>query len=104
HDQIQGAAPKVADKIEWGRRWPIGWTQGRQRASNRDVINVVSRSLGQRTPLTPARHPSIDQPRIALEHLLRTEPQPLHDTGPETLNQNVSAFAEVKTLYDGRLR
>ena len=45
--------------------------------------------------MSPAGHPSVNEARIALEHHLRTEPQPFHCAGPESLDQPVGLFDEL---------
>ena len=60
--------------------------------------------LRQRTLLTPAGHPAIDQPRIARQDDIRSEAQTFHDTRPEPFDQRIGAFEQAEHLCDGSLR
>ena len=47
----------------------------------------------QRPGLAPARHPAVDQPRVARQRDVGAQPQPLHHAGPEALDQHVGALS-----------
>lgn len=55
---------------------------------------------GPRAVLAPAGDPDVDQARVALQRLLRADPEPLGDTGPEALEEDVGVGDEVEQLGD----
>ncbi|MEY9143844.1 hypothetical protein ABIF00_001828 [Bradyrhizobium elkanii] len=74
-----------------------------QRACDRDVVDVVAGGVRQRAFLAPAGHASIDQPGIAREHDVRTEPEALHHAGPKTFDQRVGMAEQVEHFGNRRL-
>ena len=77
-----------------------------QRAGDREVGHVVAGPGGQRALLTPAGHPAVDQPRVALQAHVGTEAQALHDAGPEALQSQVGPVDQAQRGLrpSGRLR
>ena len=67
-----------------------------ERASEGDVVDVVSGRLRQRPILAPAGDAAIDEARIAREAIVGAEPQPLGDAGAEPLDKRVGAFDEAQ--------
>src|SRR5690606_24786206 len=65
-------------------------------ASHGDVVDVVSGLRGERTGLTPTGHTRINQTLIALLALLRTQSDPLHDAGTQSLQQNVRPLDDLE--------
>ena len=63
------------------------------RLCERDVVDVVSRSVGERSVLSEAGHAPIYEPRIARETYVGTQAESLHHTGSEALEQSVGALA-----------
>ena len=58
-----------------GRSW--SWPSPKQRAGDRDVVQVVAGGLRQRAVLAPAGHPAVDQPRVAGQAVVGAEAEPL---------------------------
>lgn len=90
----QPAAAEVAEQVRRGKRGSPALTDRVQCARERDVVDVVPRGLGQRAVLAPAGHPAVDQAGVALQAGVRAEPEPLHDAGPEALDEHVGAVGE----------
>ncbi len=67
-----------------------------QGAGERDVVDVVTRLLGHRSLLAPARHPPVDQPRVAIETDIGTETEPLGDPGTHALEEHIGGGDEVQ--------
>src|SRR6185369_1501844 len=60
-----------------------------QHAVERDVVDVVAGLLTAWAGLTPAGHAPVDQFVVDLRAVLRAEPEPLGDAGPEAFDQHV---------------
>src|SRR3546814_14193656 len=57
---------------------------------------------GQWTVLPPTRHATIDQATVPLTQHFWAQAEPLHDTGPEGLDQYVSLLSELQALFLAR--
>ena len=78
----------------------------RQRAGQREIVEIVAGGLRQRPVLSPAGHAAVDEPRIALGAVGRPEAEPLHHAGPVALDQRVggSISAIASSTPPGCLR
>ena len=56
--------------------------------------------LRQRAFLAPAGHAAIDQPRIARQHDVRPESEPLHHAGPKPFDQRIGVGEQFEHLRD----
>ena len=65
----------------------------------RDVVDVVTGLLCQRPVLAPARHPAIDETRIAAEARLRADAQAFGHTGAKTLDKRIGFFDEAQHRF-----
>ena len=83
-----------------GVGWPPAATEVRERAGERDVVDVVAGRVRERAVLAPAGHPPVDQPRVAGEALVGTEPEPLGDAGPEALDERVGLLDQPQHALD----
>jgi len=95
-------AAEVADQVE---RWDgllFGADRG-QRAGHRDIIDVMAGGLRQRAFLPPPGHAAIDQLRVARQHHVGPEPEPLHHAGAKTFDQRIGIGQQVQRLRDRRL-
>ena len=72
----------------------------RQRAAQREIVEVVSRDLRERAVLPPAGHAAVDEPRIALRAVGGAEAKALHDAGPIALDQRVGRLDQRQRLLD----
>ena len=64
-------------------------TEVRERAGERDVVDVVAGRLRERTVLAPPGHAPVHQLRVAGEAHVGTEPEPFGHAGPEALDERV---------------
>ena len=87
--------PKSAPMFSGGDRL-VRRPDGVQGAGQAEVVDVVPGPLGQRPLLAPAGHPRVDQPRVAGQHLVGTEAEPLQDAGPQTLDQHVGVVEQAE--------
>ena len=71
-----------------------------ERAGERDVVEIVTGGLRERTVLAPARHAPEHEPRIAREADVGTEAESLHHAGPEALDQRVGLLDEAQHHLD----
>jgi hypothetical protein len=67
-----------------------------QRAGQRDIGDVVPGLLGHRPVLAPARHPPVDELRVAREAFRRPEAQPLGHPRAVPLDQHVGRGRQVE--------
>ena len=80
-----GAAAEVADEVDrWSRLRTLA-TEVRERAGERDVVDVVAGGLRVRTVLAPAGHAPVDQLRVPREADVGADAEPLGDAGTEPL-------------------
>jgi len=70
------------------------------RARERDVVDVVPRRVGHRARLAPARHPAVDEPRVAGQARVRADAEPLGDAGPEPLEERVGRLDKAEQRLD----
>ena len=56
--------------------------------------------LRQRAVLAPSGHAAIDQARIAREHHVGPEPEPLHHAGTKAFDQRVGIGQQIEHLRD----
>jgi hypothetical protein len=57
-------------------------TDRHERAGERDVVDIVSGGLRERTVLPPAGDPPVDEARVARAADVGAKPEALHDAGP----------------------
>ena len=72
--QRRRTAAEVADEVERRDRALTGSTDAVQCTGHADVVDVVTRDVGQRSGLTPTGQAPVDQPRVDLEAAIGTEP------------------------------
>ena len=89
-----GAAGKVAEQAQRGRRRSIGGAHGLERAGQRDVVDVVSRGHGQGAVTAPPGHPGVDQGRIHHVAVGRSYPETLHDARSKALDEHVGVRSQ----------
>ena len=77
-----------------------GRSVSRERAGERDIVEVVTGRLRQRAILPPAGHPAIDELRIALGAIGRAEAEPFHHAGPVALDQRVGRLDQRQRRLD----
>ena len=94
------AAAEVADEVDRRRRLAAGPTEVRERAGERDVVDVVTGGLRHRTVLAPSGHPPVDELGIAGEALVGTEAEALGDAGPVALDERVGLLDETQHELD----
>ncbi len=87
--QIERASAEVGDEIERRGRGAIGVAERVERPGEGEIIDVVAGFLRERPLLSPSGHAGEDEARIGGEAEVGTEAQPLHDAGPEALDQGV---------------
>ena len=93
--EIERTAAVVADEVERRNGLFLGPDRA-QRARECDVIDVVPGRLGERPGLAPARHPAVDEARVARQHRIGAKPQALHDTRPKTFDQRVGGIEQLR--------
>ena len=72
------------------------WRENSTCAAERHIVDVVPGRLGQGAVLSPAGHPGVDQPRVAGQALVRSDPQPLGGAGPHALDEDVGGVEETQ--------
>ena len=98
--EVHAAAAEVADQVERRHRNLSLAGDRRQRAGQRDVVDVVAGHLRVGAFLTPAGHPAIDNLRVALEADVGTEAEAFHDAGTEAFEQRVRALDQLERDFD----
>ena len=88
------AATEVTDDVDRRRRLRARATEVRERATERDVVDVVTRGLRVRTVLAPAGHAPVDELRVPGEAGVRSDAEPLGDARPEPLDERVGLLDE----------
>ena len=73
---------------------------GRERAGQRDVVDVVAGHLGVGPLLAPARHAAVDQLGVAGHADVGAQAEALHDAGTEALEDGVGAVDEAQRRLD----
>ena len=100
-DEVRRAATEVADQVGREVRSRLVLAHPEQGAGDGDVVHVVAGRLRQRPALPPPGHPAVDQPRVARQALLGTEPEAFRRARAHALDQHVRLGDEVE---DGRDR
>ncbi len=90
--------PKSPTRLIGGVGLRAGPAEVRERAGERDVVDVVAGGLRVRAVLTPARHPAVDELRVAGEARVGPDPESLGDAGPEALDERVGLLDERSTV------
>jgi hypothetical protein len=94
------ATTEITDKIErWYRASVIAANVGKGTAQ-RDVVDVMTRSLCVWACLTPPGHPAEDEFRVSLHAHLGPYTESLHHARPETLDQRIGLGHEVEECLD----
>lgn len=71
-----------------------------QHSGQRDVVEIVPGRVGERSGLSPSSHPAVDESRIPFQALFWTNPEPFHDAGAESLEENIGAVDEGQEHCD----
>ena len=93
-DDAEGEPERAAGVAEHGRRHDRRGARAlrqRQRAGQREIVEVVAGGLRQRPVLSPAGHAAVDEARVALGAVGGPEAEPLHHARPVALDQRVGA-------------
>jgi hypothetical protein len=56
----------------------------------------MSRTISQRSVLSPPGHPSINEGRIRLQRCIRPKAQALRDAGTKSLNESIGVTEEFE--------
>ncbi len=100
----QATTAEIAHEVERRHGRLVVTTNGVQHTAQRNVVEVVSRHVRERSRLSPARHTPIHQLGIARQTHIGTESQAFHHTGAQPFDQRISARAEFERNLDiGRL-
>ena len=99
------AAAEVADDVDRRRGLRARAAEVRERAAERDVVDVVAGGLRVRAVLAPAGHAAVDELRVAGEADVGPDAEPLGHAGPEALDERVGLLDEREHGLDavGRL-
>ena len=92
--------PKSPTRLIGGVGLLAGPAEVRERAGERDVVDVVARGLRHRTVLAPPGHAPVDELRVAGEAHVGAEAEALGHAGPEALEQRVGALDELQHELD----
>ena len=85
-DHREQSAGHVRDRrIEAARRYAVAV----QHTGKRQIVAVVPGRLRRRALRAVTAQGTVDQPGVPLAHGRVIEPEPLHDTGPESLDQHI---------------
>ena len=100
HPEAQQHAPaaKIGHQVHGNGRRSARLPHGVKGARQGQVVDVVTGDLGQGALLAPAGDPSVDQGRVAGLADLGSQAQALHDPGPKSLDEDLSA----SDLLEGR--
>ena len=101
HRQVERASAKVGDEIERRRRGAVGLSERVKRAGQREIVDVVSGLLSERTLLSPSGHAGEDEPWVGGETDLGPEAQPLHDAGPKAFDKRIGLGDRGEDRTDG---
>lgn len=86
-----GAAAAVGHQVQLGNGIAAFFADGMQRSGKRKVVDVMTGGTGQGAGLPSARHPTINQARVADQADIRPQAEALHDPRPKTFDQSVGA-------------
>src|ERR1700685_3156196 len=85
-----------------GRRRPlVRAAEQVERAGNRQIVDVVTGRLGERTALTPPGHASINQSRIFAQAFAGSNAQSFHEARAKALDEAVALPANSQDGLDG---
>ncbi|EED99760.1 hypothetical protein BURMUCGD1_1782 [Burkholderia multivorans CGD1] len=79
----------VADKVQRRNRSTTSGADCRQRARQRNVVDVVAGGWRKRAVLPPPRHATVNEAGIKRATDVGTDPEPFHDTRPVAFQDNV---------------
>src|SRR5262245_57933720 len=102
--QIERAAADIAHHGGRRHRRFARLARVPERTAQRDVIEIVTRRLRERTVLTPSGHASIDQARIAFEADIGAKTEALHYAGAHALDQRIAVLDEAQNRFDAARR
>ena len=88
--------PKSPTRFSGGTGACAGAAEVRERAGERDVVDVVAGGLRERPVLAPAGHPPVDEARVAGEALVGPDAEALHHARAEALDERVGALDQVE--------
>ena len=94
------AASEVSDEVQRRHGAFAAAADRFERAGERDVVDVVTRGLRHRPVLPPAGHTAVDELRISLETHVGSEPESLHDSRPEALDERVRPGDQAEHRFD----
>src|SRR5262249_55542576 len=89
------AAAEVANHVQRWHRAFTGPAVVRERAGQRDVVDVVAGPRRVRSLLAPARHAAEDQARVAGQARVGTDAEALHHAGTKALDEGVGALDQL---------
>ena len=75
-------------------------TEVRERAGERDVVDVVAGRVRERTVLAPSGHAPVDEARVAREARVGPEPEPLGHARAEPLDERVGLLDQAQHGLD----
>src|SRR6185295_17779566 len=101
--KIKRATAIVADQVERRQRCTVFRADRVQSAGERNVVEVVARSLRKRTVLAKSGHASVHEPTVAFEADIRPQAEPLGNPGTKTFDQHV-CFLDETQHHAERLR
>src|SRR5262249_49072102 len=99
--EVERAAAEVTAEIERWNRCVSRTADTIEPAGERDIVDVVPSGMGERTFLPPSGHAAIDEPRVALQAIVRAESEPLGDAGAVTFDQRVGFFDQAEQSFSG---
>ncbi len=92
--------PKSPIEVQRDDRIAVARADRVERARHGDVVDVVAGRVRERAVLAPAGHPAVDEPRVAREADVGTEPEPLHRAGAEPFDERVGALDHGQHVVD----
>ena len=93
------AAPDIRNKRRWNSWTIVRARIERQQAGSADIVEIVPCFLGARTGLAIAGNRSVDDTRIDGADTLIPQTEPVHDTGPKLLDQDVGARQQRRETF-----
>ena len=100
HGEEHPAAGEVAKHVDRRCRRLPGPPEGFEGPGQGDVVDVVSRTGGHRTNLTPPCQAAVDQARVAGQARHRSDAEALGDTRPEHLDEGVRTLDKTEDGLD----
>jgi len=89
-------ATEISHHVHRRNRTLAGAPEVRQRTGQRDVVDVVARRVGVHARLPPPGHAPEHQARVARQAHVGPDPQTLHHTGTEALDQRVGGLHQLQ--------